>query len=560
MIRRLQFATIALMILFGCVSAQAAGPGTVSGWVRDSAGVPQVGAVVQLLRADQSVILSVFTDAKGHFAFSNVYPGRYAVKAMGATYLPAMRENLRVHANLIVNLTLNTLFEVMQWLPAEPRGGNAQPDDWAWTLRSAANRPLLRWLEDGPLVVVSDGRGSQPRLKARLLATGQAGTFGESGERFSASVEDTPSDSRELLARVDFDPGSRAGMESMLGFKQDLGYSGSVQAMAAVLVDQDLDSGDAQGLNAVAMRSWQTIHLGDLLEAETGSEQVVARFSHDAPETLAAALPFASLTWRNGADQIRYRMSSFHGAEQGRDSAAAILPALSAVNGHLRMERGVHQEVGWERQTENTSLSVRLFADRMENPVLEAAAQFAANSAVPHEGLFDQASNLIRVAGPGYSAAGMVASVERRLPGGNQLRLSYANGNALALSAAPAVHPTALAQVVADAHPHHAQMYALSLSGTLEGTGTRWHATYRWQPENTMTAVAPDAPDAHDPYFNLHLRQTLRRSAIGSRIEAQIDLRNLLAQGYQPFVLSDGSLLVFAQDQRSFRGGLALIF
>jgi len=45
----------------------------------------------------------------------------------------------------------------MQWLPSEPRGANADQDDWKWTLRSAANRPLLRWLEDGPLVVVSDG-------------------------------------------------------------------------------------------------------------------------------------------------------------------------------------------------------------------------------------------------------------------------------------------------------------------------------------------------------------------------------------------------------------------
>jgi len=38
---------------------------------------------------------------------------------------------------------------VMQWLPSEPRTVGAQQDDWKWTLRAAANRPLLRWLEDG---------------------------------------------------------------------------------------------------------------------------------------------------------------------------------------------------------------------------------------------------------------------------------------------------------------------------------------------------------------------------------------------------------------------------
>ena len=38
-------------------------------------------------------------------------------------FLPTLRENLRIRANskTVVNLTLNTLFEAIQWLPAEPR-------------------------------------------------------------------------------------------------------------------------------------------------------------------------------------------------------------------------------------------------------------------------------------------------------------------------------------------------------------------------------------------------------------------------------------------------------
>jgi hypothetical protein len=41
---------------------------------------------------------------------------------------------------------------------------------------------------------------------------------------------------------------------------------------------------------------------------------------------------------------------------------------------------------------------------------------------------------------------------------------------------------------------------------------------------------------------------------------ALLDLRNLLAQGYRPYLLSDGSLLFFAQDQRGISGGLAFTF
>ena len=43
-------------------------------------------------------------------------------------------------------------------------------------------------------------------------------------------------------------------------------------------------------------------------------------------------------------------------------------------------------------------------------------------------------------------------------------------------------------------------------------------------------------------------------------LEALLDMRNLLAEGYSPYILSDGSLLLFAQDQRSIRAGLAFTF
>ena len=183
-----------MLLVLGATPIWAA-PASVSGVVHDSAGVPQIGAEVQLLRSDFTVVASTYTDSKGRFVLSSIFPGHYALKAMNPSFLPSMRENLHLRGGTtVVNLTLNTLYEVMQWLPAQPRAANARSDDWDWTLRSAADRPLLRWLEDGPLVVVSDGSGSAPKLKARIMATGQAGSFGESGQRFSATVEDTPAE------------------------------------------------------------------------------------------------------------------------------------------------------------------------------------------------------------------------------------------------------------------------------------------------------------------------------------------------------------------------------
>ncbi len=110
------------------------------------------------------------------------------------------------------------------------------------------------------------------KLKARIMATGQAGSFGESGQRFSSTVEDTPQNSRELLARVDFAPGTDADMESMLGFRQDLGYAGSVQSVAAISIHPDSGGAPAaRGSRKFRMSSQETMHFGDMADVEVGS-------------------------------------------------------------------------------------------------------------------------------------------------------------------------------------------------------------------------------------------------------------------------------------------------
>jgi hypothetical protein len=238
----------------------------------------------------------------------------------------------------------------------------------------------------------------------------------------------------------------------------------------------------------------------------------------------------------------------------------AWLPVMSMRDGSLAIERGVHQEIGWERQTDASGVAVLVYSDRIDNPVLEALDHFAEDGFPAAAGiLFDPASKLLRAAGPSFSSAGVEASVERRLTSNNRMRVSYASGAALVMPTLPQATP--LAEVLASAHPRHAQTYAISLSGTLDGTGTHWSASYRWQPDGTVTEVARFAEDAASPFLNVRLRQPIHITRDGSGgLEALLEVRNLLAEGYRPYILSDGSLLLFADDQRSLRAGLAFTF
>ncbi|MGH9588909.1 MAG: carboxypeptidase-like regulatory domain-containing protein [Terracidiphilus sp.] len=561
---RVHLAWFTVLIALGVAPVYGASPGSVTGTVRDSAGVPQIGAVVQLLRPDLTLIATVYTNSDGRFEFPSIRPGHYALKAMATSFLPSLRENLRVHSAAVVNITLNTLFEAIQWLPSKPRAGNVPPDDWKWTLRSAADRPLLRWLENGPLVVVSDGSGAKPRLKARIMATGAAGTFGENGERYSASIMDTPAGSRELLARVDFSPNSTAGMESMLGFDQDLGMAGSVQSVATVSIHPDISSGDGQGLSAAAVRSSESMRFGPALAAEVGTTEIVARLGGSAQGMVTTALPYGGVNWSAGDSTLAYRMATLvPGTQDVTASAAeAALPSFSARDGRLLMERGMHQEIGWERRTEKSGMAVVVYADDIVNPVLEATRQFGAGrplaASVMNSALVDGGSGLVHAAGPNFSSQGMTASFEHRLPGSNNVSMSYAGGKALVMPALPG--RATLLQAAQDARPQRAQAYTLSFSGTLDGTSTTWRASYRWQAESTVTPVAPYTVDAAGPYLNVYVRQPIRLGGGTTGFEALIDVSNLLAEGYRPFLLSDGSVVIFAQGRRCIRGGVAFTF
>src|ERR1019366_5659949 len=148
-----------------CVTAVGATPGSITGYVRNSAGVAQMGATVELLgTAGQSQV--VYTDAKGFFTLSGLLPGSYDVRVSAASFLPALREDvaLAAGASKVLNITLNTLFEAVRMLPTLKRDN--EDDSWKWTLRSNSNRPILRFDDGLPVIVetAADDKGTTGSL------------------------------------------------------------------------------------------------------------------------------------------------------------------------------------------------------------------------------------------------------------------------------------------------------------------------------------------------------------------------------------------------------------
>lgn len=132
-------------------------------------------------------------------------------------------------------------------------------------------------------------------------------------------------------------------------------------------------------------------------------------------------------------------------------------------------------------------------------------------------------------------------------------------GNALVADAHPI--PVTLENGLLSLRPHRSEMVTAGFGGKLQHAGTQWQATYRWQPPGTVTAIDPFDANRNNPYLSFYLRQPIHcRGILPNGMEALIDVSNLLAEGYRPFVTSDGSVLYFAQASRAVEGGLSFSF
>jgi len=537
-------------------------PTSLAGTVRDGRGTPQAGAMVELLRPDTSVVASVFTDEYGRFLLAHLVPGTYSLKATGTLFLPTLRENLQVlaHRRTSVNLTLSTVMEAFQWLPAKRRSVDEPDDEWAWTLRSAANRPLLRMLEDGPLVVVSD-MDSAPVLKARVILRGGANEFGEGGMHNAFEIERSKQDDRRLILRADIgssDMASVSSAETLVGYERQLTLGNTIRTVAAM---QDLpgigQTSNQQGIQSMVLRSAQTMELTSFLHAELGNEFEAVRGN----TAVFANHPFGALTWSGGDTAVSYHMATARNAQVASeiDQSTSAMPTVTEVDRALRLERGLHQKIQVEHTGDRTRYEVAIYRDRIANTVVNGGGDLSAADLNSGYVIYDPVTELLNVTGASYTTKGVVGDVKTRVHGETWLTLGFADGDALSMPAFAL--PASLEGGLTTLKPRHTEMYSIAMSGHISQTGTHWQASYRWQPSDTVTAVAPYDVASPDAYLSIILRQPLHCwHLLPNGVEALVDVRNLLAEGYRPFITTDGSTLYFAQAERSVRGGVSFTF
>ena len=117
MTRILGWLVLAAMLSASSVAEVA--PGSISGSVTNSAGIAQMGAMVEMLAVGTGQRMLAYTDTEGHFTIAGLTAGSYDIHVSAPSFLPSVREDVTVAAGAVkvVNFTLNTLFEAARMMP-----------------------------------------------------------------------------------------------------------------------------------------------------------------------------------------------------------------------------------------------------------------------------------------------------------------------------------------------------------------------------------------------------------------------------------------------------------
>ena len=557
MLHRLGCLVLALGLAFP--TAASVKPGSISGYVRNSAGIPQMGAVVELLGAAP---LRVFTDDKGHYTAAGLVPGFYTIKVSAPAFLPTLRERvgLRPGSTILVNVTLTTIFESFQLSPVQ---GGPLDDDWKWTLRSMSNRPVLRMVDDSP-IIVSNERSDDHGLKGTVsfVAGGGSDSYGSSDLTTGFSLEHSLFSQGTLAFNGNVGYGTGSG-EPATAVRASYSHNlpnGSHPEVALTMRRFASPDPNLHSLQALSLSASDGMTIGSFLDLNFGSElqsiQFMGKVNAFRPYGSAALhlSPNTVVEYRYATTVPNTRLA------KGFDSAPMDLsetdPRLSLVGFAPGVESAHHNEVSVSRRLGDTSLQLAFFSDRIANTALTGVGDVSSDGG---EVLPDVYSGTFTYRGSNLTTRGLRAVLERRINSDLRATLDYGYGGVLDL-ATPGEQLEATRGSLRTVSRH-----ALTgkMSGTLPHAKTKWITSYKWTSGQALTTVDMFNVSAGqaDPYLNLFIRQPIPSLGfLPGHMEALLEIRNLIAQGYVPVLGRDGQTLYLVQSPRSVRGGVAFTF
>lgn len=589
--KRVDPSIAAVLLLLSTALGRASGQeqAAVGGVVRDLHGIPQLGALVELLGPGSSVLAHTYTDDRGRYLLPAPQPGHYGLRTSAAFFLPSLRRNLRVNAgdHTLANVTMSAVFDVGTWFPMEKRSRTEPADDWRWTLRSSAERPLLRLAEspesdsenfrgdatgeeqssspDDSIPYLASTEGSAPVLQheqLRLLA-GSSGLL-EDGlrQRLRLEREDAREGILSVQAMVGVGSHSTGTDEApaiavSTGYQQRNSFTHSQYRVEAGYVTlPELAGAGASGYQSATLATGERILLGDMVTIDAGTlfsaERLVSSRISSAPFLRMVVHPSSNVA-------VMYRYAGSREVQSLDDFGAVQSTAtpLTDASGQPVGQPGTHQELAVSHSTQQDTETLALYHDRFAIGSIEGGGRSESGSFAGMPVLSNGGNGNFVLAVAGYSSEGVSASWTHEISADIQASLEADFGTTLTVQASRVSDLRSLQEtVVACKRPS----LTAAVAGKVPNTGTSFEVRYHWQPNESLTIINPFNSATDEAYAGVLVKQRLWRGRQLRGVSAVLEASNLLEEGYQPVIGPDGETLFLAQVPRTMQAGLTFSF
>ena len=550
--------------------------GTISGTVRDAAGIAQLGATVEVASETPGDLLvhQLLTNTQGLFRAENLSPGFYTIRVTLAGYLPGIERHIHISSNLttVVKIELESLYASIEQLRRLPANGTVEPDDWKWVLRSASGlRPVLQWheedTEDGSAVVGDVPRRPLGQVEVTSGARRPGSVSNIDGAPATAFAYDQRIDGADHLVfagQASYDEDTPGGGLAAMWLP-----TGSLEnGLRSTMVLREAKIGPEGAIfRGVRLDQSGTMTLGDRFLLRVGGEYVLVGAGASASalrprvkwetqvapnwyvEAIYAALPINVGEADSAFSELlgKAPVSPLSSALEQLDS----FPALMWRHGRPVLENGTHQELAVEHKLGSDGvLQIAAFHDDNTH-----VAVFGRGQNMPALDYFqDSYSKGFAYDGGSSVSWGSRAALREKLSDDIELTVIYAFSGALVPVGGASDGP--LREALRTAPRESA---ALKITGRVPRTGTKVTAGYKWIGGTALSRVDPYSEGIFDvsPYLHVGVRQPVPWTL--GHLEATADCDNLLAQGYVPMNTRDGQVLLVPAF-RSLRGGLSLQF
>jgi hypothetical protein len=311
---------------------------------------------------------------------------------------------------------------------------------------------------------------------------------------------------------------------------------------------------------AMSLRLSDSIALADFLDLQFGTEYQTVQFLNRA----SALKPYGSVAAHLSSNTVvAYRYASAEpnmAAAKGFGSTLGEVmeagPRVSITQRGAVLEQARHQEVSVSHRRAKTNVQLAAYSDSLRNTALTGAGDMNGPLA---EFLPDLYSGTFTYNAGRLDTNGFRVVVQQQFAPELTATVNYSWGGVLDL----ATSNVELQQVRSAIRQEWRHSIGVKLSGDVPHTHTRWATSYRVANQTSLTPVDmfDCSPGQMDPYLNVLIRQPIPGTGfLPGKMEALVDLRNLLAQGYVPVIGRDGRTLYLVQSARAVRGGLAFVF